>query len=102
MTFQEVLESTGIPCVYGRFRKGETPKVPPYIAYIGAGQETFEADNTFYYSQNSWQVEYYFTRKDEAAEAAIERALLENGYLYEKSDDVPVDDEGVYLIYYYV
>lgn len=102
MTFQQVLESTGIPCVYGRFRKGEQPIAPPYIAYTGNGQNNFEADNAYYYSENSYQVEYYFTKKDETKEAAIERVLLENGYLYDKSEDTFIEDEGVYLIYYYI
>ena len=46
------------------------------------------------------QIEYYFTQKNEANETAIEDALLENGFLYEKSEDVYIEDENVFVIYY--
>ena len=97
MTIFEVLQSTGLPCAYSHFRK---PQSPPYIVYIGDGQETFEADNTHYYRQNTYQVEYYFTTKNESNEASIEGALLEAGYLYEKSEDVYIEDQNVFVIYY--
>ena len=97
MTIFEVLQSTGLPCAYSHFRK---PQSPPYIVYIGYGQETFEADNTHYYRQNTYRVEYYFTTKNESSEASIENALLEAGYLYEKSEDVYIEDQNVFVIYY--
>ena len=81
------------------FRKKQEP---PYIVYIGNGQETFEADNTHYWKTNSYQVEYYFTEKNEQNEAVIEEALLDNGYLYEKSEDIFIESEGVFVIYYYI
>ena len=97
MSIYQVLQSTGVPCAYSHFRK---PQSPPYIVYIGDGQETFEADNTHYYRQNTYQVEYYFTTKNESNEASIEDALLEAGYLYEKSEDVYIEDQNVFVIYY--
>lgn len=99
MSIYQVLQSTGLPCAYSHFNK---PQDPPYIVYIGSGQATFDADNTHYYAQNTYQVEYYFTEKDEANEAVIEGKLLENGYIYEKSEDVYIEDEGVFVIYYQV
>ena len=48
------------------------------------------------------QIEYYFAKKDEKMEAIIEQTLLDDGYIYEKSDDIFLDDEGVFLIYYHV
>ena len=99
MTIYQTLQSTGIPCAYSHFKKKQSP---PYIVYIGNGQEVFEADNTHYWKQNSYQVEYYFTTKDESNEEAIESALLENGFLYEKSEDIYIEDEEVFVIYYYI
>lgn len=98
MSIYEVLQSTGLPCAYSHFK----PQSPPYIVYIGNGQDVFEADNTHYYRQNTYQVEYYFTTKNESNEASIENALLEAGYLYDKSEDIYLEDQGVFLIYYYV
>ena len=97
MTIFQVLQSTGLPCAYSHFKKAQSP---PYIVYIGNGQDVFEADNTHYWKQNTYQVEYYFTTKNEQNEASIENALLEAGYLYDKSEDNCIEDEGVFVIYY--
>ena len=99
MTIFQVLQSTGLPCAYSHFKKKQSP---PYIVYIGNGQDTFQADNTHYYKQNSYQVEYYFTTKNERNEEAIETALLDNGFLYEKSEDIYIEEEEVFVIYYYI
>lgn len=99
MSLIETLQSVGLPCAYSHFK---TPQEAPYIVYIGNGQDTFQADNTHYYRKNTYQVEYYYTIKNEANESAIEQALLDNGYLYEKSEDIYIEDEGVFVIYYYI
>jgi len=99
MTIFQTLQSTGLPCAYSHFKKAQSP---PYIVYIGNGQETFKADNTHYWKRNTYQVEYYFTTKNESNEEAIESALLDNGFLYEKSEDIYIEDEGVFVIYYYI
>lgn len=70
--------------------------------YIGEGQDRFKADNTIYYRRNRYRVEYYFIEKDEDKEAVIEGLLLNNGYLYDKSEDIFIEDEGVFVIYYYI
>lgn len=98
MSIFSVLQSTGLPCAYSHFKK---QRKPPYIIYIGNGQNTFDADNTHYHRKNNYQVEYYFTEKNETNEASIEDALLEAGYLYEKSEDIYIEDEDVFVIYYY-
>lgn len=97
MTIYQVLQSTGLPCAYSHFKKAVEP---PYLVYIGVGQDVFEADNTHYWRNNRYQIEYYFTTKNESNEEAIEKALLDNGFLYDKSEDVYIEDEGVFVIYY--
>ena len=92
------LQSTGLPCAYSHFKTDQTP---PYIVYIGNGQDNLDADNTHYWRNNRYQVEYYFTEKSESNEASIEDALLGAGFLYEKSEDIYLEDQGVFLIYYY-
>lgn len=99
MTIFETLQLTGLPCAYSHFK---TKKEPPYLVYIGNGQDTLDADDTHYWRNNRFQVEYYFTTKNETNERAIEDALLAQGYLYDKSEDIYVEDEGVFLIYYYL
>ena len=104
MTLFEILtdDESGldIPCSYSHFRDSDVPEVPPYLVYLGAGQNNFEADNTYYHQRNRYQIEYYFTEKNEDLEAQIEQLLLDNGYLYEKSEDVYIESEGVFVIYY--
>ena len=97
MTIYQTLQSTGLPCAYSHFKTSQTP---PYIVYIGSGQDDLNADNTHYWRRNTYQVEYYFTEKNEQNETAIEDALLASGYVYEKSEDVFIEDEGVFVIYY--
>lgn len=99
MSIYDTLKKTGLPCAYSHFRK---PVDPPYLVYLGAGQTVFEADNTHYTRDNDYTVEYYFEQKNEALEADIEQTLLDDGYLYTKSEDNFIDTEGVFVIYYTV
>ena len=97
MSIFEVLQATGLPAAYGFFRQKQEP---PFVVYIGAGQNQMAADDTVYWSENDYQVEYYFTEKNEAAETAIEESLLSGGYLYQKSMDTYIDSEAMWVIYY--
>ena len=99
MTIYQALQSTGLPCRYSHFKSKQTP---PYLVYIGSGQDEMIADNTVYWRENTYQIEYYFTEKNESTEAAIEDALLGSGYIYTKSEDIYIEDEDVFVIYYYV
>ena len=99
ITIYDVLTETGLPVAYSHFK---TNQAPPYLVYIGSGQNDFGADNTWYHKRNTYQVEYYYLTKDESAEEDIESTLLENGFLYEKSEDIFLEDEEVFVIYYYV
>lgn len=105
-TLYEILSDkqtgVGIPVVYSHFTDKHSPVEPPFLAYIGSGQYNFKADDTYYYTNNQYQLEYYFTEKDEEEEAKIEKCLLDNGYLYEKSEDVYIEEEGVFVIYYQI
>lgn len=106
MTLYQILSNeetgVGIPVAYSHFTEKSSPDAPPYLVYIGNGQDTFKADDTFYYTENRYQLEYYFTEKDEAEEARIEKVLLDNGFRYEKSEDVFIEEEGVFVIYYQI
>ena len=98
MSIFETLQGTGLPCTYSHF---ETKQEPPFLAYIQAGQNQFSADDTRHWYQNTYQVEYYFKIKNTAAEAAIEEALLAAGYRFTCSEDIYLDDEDVFVKYYY-
>lgn len=97
MNLTDVVSGLGIPIAYGFFDKKQKP---PYAAYLGAGQEHFFGDNTIYSKVNDYTLEYYFVKKSAEKEEALETALLDNGYIYEKSEDVYVEDEHLFVIYY--
>ena len=97
--FYDVLTSTGLPARYSHFTN---PQEVPFLVYRGNGQTTDKADNTISWKQNGYLIEYYFKDKSPSTEEAIESALIGAGIIYSKSEDTWLEDEGVYLIYYYV
>lgn len=92
-----LLDQTGLPVFYGT-SKGQV--APPYIVYLGSGQNNMPADDTLYWKENTYQIEYYYRLKNEDSEAAIEDLLLGAGLIYTKSDDVYISDGEMYVIYY--
>ncbi len=102
MSIFTTLQRTNIPCVFSHFKTENAPKNPPYVAYLGNGQNTMIADNSIYWRENTYQVEYYFSEKNEEMETAFEDVLIGDGWIYEKSEDTYIESEGVFLIYYSV
>lgn len=106
MTLYQILSDPnnglGLPCAYSHFKGEDVPTGPPYLVYLGNGQTRFEADNTYYWKKNQYQIEYYFSAKDEIREEKIEKLLLDHGFLYDKSEDVYIEEQGVFVIYYYI
>lgn len=90
-------EALNAPVAYSHFTQ---PVTPPYLVYLGGGQEQFEADDTIYWRRNVYTIEYYFERKDEAKETSIENLILSAGFQYAKSADAYIQDEGLFVIYY--
>jgi hypothetical protein len=101
MTIAELMTAIGeelsAPVAYSHFKKAVTP---PYLVYLGAGQDQFEADDTVYWRRNVYTIEYYFTKKDESIETTIEDMILAAGWQFDKSDDTYIQDEGINVIYY--
>ena len=93
------LQKTKLPCAYSHFSK---PVEPPYLVYLGSGQNNLPADNTLHWKEDTYQVEYYFKEKNEAKEAEIEEILLADGYIFTKSEDIYIESEGLFVIYYQV
>lgn len=105
-----ILNAIGLPWSYMLFRgktyideQGIEHEVkPPFVVYYGSGQNKDAADDTHYWSENSYNIEYYFEVKSNQTEEAIENAILEGGYQYEKSEDTYLEDEDLFAIYYYL
>lgn len=96
---QTVLTGTGLPVTYSHFKE---PQAPPFLTYLGDGQDQFAADNTRYAYAPAYTVEYYYTRKSEETEETIEAALLAGGWHFEKDADTWIESEAVFQIVYYV
>lgn len=95
----DTLTKTGLPVRYSHFT---APQAPPFLVWLGNGQNQMSADNTRHWHLNTYSVEYYFRDKSPELENTIEEALLEDGYRFDKSEDVYIDSEGVYSITYSV
>ena len=98
-TLLKIKTELNIPAAYSHF---QNPVEPPYLVYIGSGQDNFLGDNTLYWRQNTYQLELYFKDKNEELENSVEEILLEDGYIFTKSEDIFIEEEGLFLIYYYV
>ena len=96
---ESIREATGVEWVYSHFKNGHAL---PYIAYIGAGQNKFMAGDRTYWRSDTYQVELYFRNKDPELEEAVEDAIIAGGWSFDKSDDASLDDEGIYLVYYFL
>lgn len=93
------LKTTGLPVRYSHFT---SPQDVPYIVYYGNGQSVLGADNLIYWKQNEYLIQFYFKKKDPDMEEAIESALTDAEIIYDKSEDIWNETEGVFSIYYYV
>ena len=92
-----VVETLGIPVSMGKTLEKRFPR---YVIVKGNGQEVVPADDTYIYREDRIQLEYYYTNKNGTEEEAFENALLAAGFMYDKSEDVFIDEEGIFVIYY--
>lgn len=97
MTVFQTLEQFGLPIAYGFHTK---PVAPPYLVLTGQGQEQIPADNTYYVTREDYNLEYYFKEKNPDTESSIEDLLLSMDRLYTKSEDIFIEDEDLFCIYY--
>lgn len=93
------IETIGLPAAYFTFDKKVNP---PFLVYYGSGQIKMSADDTHFWHNNNFNIEYYFKDKNVKNEEELERALLEYGFQFSKSEDIYLSDEDVFVIYYYL
>lgn len=96
-TLEGIAYDLDMPVAYSHFKDHTEP---PFLVYIGAGQNQGRGDNKVYWRKNAYQVEYYFKEKNEAIEASIEDAFTSDGWLFTKSDDSFIEGMGVFVIFY--
>lgn len=98
-TLSKIKTATGMKVTYGR---SSEKSEPPFLVYMGAGQDDFLADGTIYEKHNNYRLELYFTKKDESLEEEIEKVLTDDGWIYEKTEDIYIESEDIFVIYYNV
>lgn len=101
MTLEEIkalMNSTGLPNTYYSWPEKEVPALP-YLVYFFPDSNNFGADNHVYTKISELSVELYTSRKDPAAEAAVEAALDRAGIFWDK-DETYIKSERMYLILY--
>lgn len=77
--------------VYYEWPIDEAPPLP-FVCYFSAGDRTFAADNTSYYTQPRIAVELYTWTRDQAAEALFEAAFRAASLYFTKETEY-LDDE---------
>lgn len=88
---------TGTPYAYSAVKKGVKA---PFLVYLGNSPDLAFADNTIYYSEEHFTIEYYFQNKDPETEHNFEQLLLKAGAVYSKSEDVNMEDSDLHYIIY--
>jgi len=98
MTVAEILKDTGLPYAYDHFAEGESPK-PPFAVYYHPESTNFGADNIVWSRADTVYLELYTDKKDIETENIIEKALMQNGIYWDKSETW-IDSEKLYEVLY--
>ena len=103
MTLSElntVLKSTGLPVAYGYFNEKNAPALP-CITYEVAYSNNFAAENQVYKKIQHVDIFLWTSKKDLAAEEALENAL-DSAFLVYQSTETYLSAEKAYQIIYEV
>ncbi|WP_342025726.1 hypothetical protein AADC60_24505 [Cytobacillus pseudoceanisediminis] len=94
---RQILDLTGLPVAYSHWTATENNPVPapPYICYLVDSNPNFIADNKVYTKISDVNIELYTTKKDLAAEAALEKVLDDHKIPYEPFETF-IDSEKVF------
>lgn len=92
----EIFKDFELEIDHGTIKKSE----PPFLVYRGKGSSNFNAEDKVYYSDYDYSIEYYFIYKNEDMEKAIEDRFDSLNIIWDKSSDVYIPDENMFVIYY--
>lgn len=88
----KILKATGYPVAYSHFNDSVKP---PFITYLVAYSENFNADNQVYKRIDNINIELYTKSKDLEAEKKLENLLNENELLWDVNENW-IESEKVY------
>lgn len=92
----EIFKDFELEIDHGTIKKSE----PPFLVYRGKGSSNFNAEDKVYYTAYDYTIEYYFIYKNEEIEKAIEERFDRENIIWDKSSDVFIEDENMFVIYY--
>lgn len=101
--FKRMLDLAGMPVAYSYFKGTQDDPVPPppYICYLVDDSENLMADNKVYHKIIDVNIELYTTKKDLAAEAALEKVLDDHEIPYDTFETF-IDSEDLFQKIYEV
>ena len=93
-----IMDEIGLPYAYHHFAEGEGPD-PPFIWFLGPGNDNFAADGRAYYKIDQINIELYTGRKDPGLEGSVEAVLDAHGLFYRKTE-AWIASEKLYEVLY--
>lgn len=104
MNLKEILDIAGLPVAYDHFTEtSETPIPPlPFITYLEGDSVNLMADNIVLKVINNYTIELYTEFKETDIEQKLENALMANKLPFNSSQTEWIEDEKMYVKYYYV
>lgn len=99
-TFYETMKEFNLPIEYGRITNSKTK--PPFLIYMESGRDFFFYDNSQNVKKRNFRLELYFTQKNDELEERLEKFLKDNGFIFTVSEDIYIDSENIFVIYYEV
>lgn len=95
----KMLKTLGMPVAYFKFNE---KKPLPFLVYLQTGTDTFIADEKVYTKEKSFAIEYYFSVKDEEKEEQLEQLLTKTNIKWERTEDVYIPEENIFMTTYYI
>lgn len=94
------ISSVPLPCAHMAFPIGSAPALPWCVYYLDE-MDGYAADNTLLAKRNRWVIEHYWKVHDDAIEASLEQAILDNFGAYTKTETWVDTENCVQTTYYF-
>jgi hypothetical protein len=104
MNLKQILDQTHLPVAYDHFTETDETSIPelPFVTYVESESNNMMADNTMWALINDYTIELYTEKKDLVTENILEEVLLVNKLPFNSSETNWIEDEKMFVKYYYV
>lgn len=93
----KILDTLDVGWVYGSWKS--LPHLP-FVVIMGESPSQVAADGKVYHSFQNLRLELYTKTKDFELEQLLEEALCENDIYWEKSMDIPIEENSLMRVDY--